>query len=288
VSLEYWYMFPIAILIATIAMASGVGGATFFAPILLLGLKLPPEIAIGVGLITEVFGFTSGLIAYVRRQLVDYQLARGMLVFSIPLAVAGVVASRYVEPDILKAILGMGLMAVAFSLLRAPGPSEISLLDKEIEEAHSVKTPETCITSVTGEKFCYTACEKTLGMLVASIGGFFMGMISTGLGELNSYFLLQRCRVPSKVAVATSVFAVAFTSLAAAIGHLMQFLSAGGNTMQIVMSLVIFTAPGVVIGGQLGPLLATRISQHALEKLLGILFVIVSLLTIGQLIFKQL
>jgi hypothetical protein len=31
-------------------------------------------------------------------------------------------------------------------------------------------------------------------------------MISTGLGELNGYLLLQSCRVPSKVAVATSAF----------------------------------------------------------------------------------
>jgi uncharacterized membrane protein YfcA len=40
-------------------------------------------------------------------------------------------------------------------------------------------------------------------------------MISTGLGELNGYFLLQRCRVPSKVSVATSIFVVALTALSA-------------------------------------------------------------------------
>ena len=62
-TLEYWYMLPVAILVATVAMASGVGGATFFAPILIIGLRLPPEIAIGIGLITEVFGFASGLFA---------------------------------------------------------------------------------------------------------------------------------------------------------------------------------------------------------------------------------
>ena len=77
--LDNWFMFPISIVIATIAMASGVGGATFFAPIFLLGLGLSPDVAIGVGLITEVFGFTSGLIAYLRRKLVDFQLAGSML-----------------------------------------------------------------------------------------------------------------------------------------------------------------------------------------------------------------
>ena len=124
-SYENWFMFPISIVIATIAMASGVGGATFFAPIFLLGLGLPAEVAIGVGLITEVFGFTSGLVAYLRRKLVDFKLAGALLMFSIPMAVLGVVAANYVNPDILKGILGMGLLAVAFSLLRAPAPDSV-------------------------------------------------------------------------------------------------------------------------------------------------------------------
>ncbi len=266
-------------------MASGVGGATFFAPIFLLALGLPPEIAIGVGLITEVFGFGSGVVAYLRRKLIDFRLARAMLIFSIPMAALGVVATNYVDPAILKAILGMGLLGVAFSLLRAPQPTEVATLDQEIEQ-DSKASAETCITSATGETFCYTVCNKWFGRLVATIGGFFMGMISTGLGELNSYFLLQRCRVPSKVAVATSVFAVALTAMVAAAGHMIKFLSADDGTMDTVVALVIFTAPGVVIGGQLGPMFSTRVSQHTLEKSLGILFVVVSSLTLGQLIFQ--
>ena len=69
-TLEYWFMFPISILIATTAMASGVEGATFFTPLFILALGLSPEIAIGTGLITEVFGFASGLYAYARKRLI--------------------------------------------------------------------------------------------------------------------------------------------------------------------------------------------------------------------------
>ena len=121
--------------------------------------------------------------------------------------------------------------------------------------------------------------------MVATVGGFFTGMISTGLGELNSYYLLQRCKVPGKVAVATSVFTVAFTAMAAATGHLINFASGGGETLGTVFGLVVFTAPGVVIGGQLGPYIATKISQHALKKSLGVLFILVASLMLGQLIF---
>ena len=285
-SFDNWFMFPISIVIATVAMASGVGGATFFAPILLLGLGLPPEVAIGVGLITEVFGFTSGLVAYLRRKLVDFRLAKAMLVFSIPMAIFGVLAANYVDPDILRAILGMGLLAVAFSLLRAPDPASLEVVDRDVSTKDK-DSKNSCVTSAAGETFCYAVPSKLVGGIVASVGGFFMGMISTGLGELNSYYMLQRSKIPSKVAVATSVFTVAFTAMVAATGHLIHFVSAGGDTLNTVLSLVVFTAPGVVIGGQLGPFVATRISQHALEKTLGVLFVLVAMLVIGQLIYTR-
>ena len=40
---QYWFMLPVAVAVATTAMASGVGGATFFAPIMILALRFPPE-----------------------------------------------------------------------------------------------------------------------------------------------------------------------------------------------------------------------------------------------------
>ena len=47
------------------------------------------------------------------------------------------------------------------------------------------------------------------------------------------------------------------------------------------MSLVIFTVPGVVIGGHLGSPVASRISQNVLERALGILFLVVALLMLA-------
>lgn len=72
ISLELWYLFPLSILIATIAISSGIGGAVFFSPIFMLALKLDPTVAIGTALITELFGFSSGLIAYVKANLTAF------------------------------------------------------------------------------------------------------------------------------------------------------------------------------------------------------------------------
>ena len=283
---EFWFMLPIAIMIATIEMASGVEGATFFTPLFILALGLPAEIAIGTGLITEVFGFASGLFAYNRKRLIDYKLGLSLLVVTVPMALFGTWAAGYVPADILKTILGMGLIAIAVAFLRTPEKTEVERLDDVIEEEYGGEKGETCLVTREGKEICYTVCNRTEGRLIAGVGGMFIGMISTGLGELNGYFLLQRCRVPSAVAVATSVFVVAITALVASTGHFIKFVQTGGETLNTVLSLVIFTVPGVIIGGQLGPLVASRISQQTLERGLAILFIIVAVLMLGGVIIR--
>ena len=284
---EYWFMFPIAILIATTAMASGVEGATFFTPLFMLALGLEPEIAIGTGLITEVFGFASGLFAYARKRLIDYKLGVALLIVTVPMALFGTWAAGYVPADILKTILGMGLLAIAATFLRTPEKKEVEHLDDAIQQEYGGEKAKTCLVTREGKEICYTVCNRTEGRLLAGVGGMFIGMISTGLGELNGYFLLQRCRVPSPVAVATSVFIVAITALVASTGHIIKFVQTGGETLSTVLKLVIFTVPGVIIGGQLGPLVSSRISQHTLERGLAILFILVAVLMLGDVILGR-
>ncbi len=52
-----WFMFPVAVVIATIAMLAGIGGAVMFSPFFMLVLRLDPLIALGVGLAIEVLAF---------------------------------------------------------------------------------------------------------------------------------------------------------------------------------------------------------------------------------------
>ncbi len=285
-SLHYWYMLPVSIIIATVAMASGVEGATFFSPVFILALGLPPDIAIGTGLITEVFGFASGLYAYTRKRFIDFRLGIMLLMVTIPMGLLGTWVSGHVEPDILKATLGIGLFVVAASFLRAPEREEIVLLDTVIQQEYGGAKAETCLITADGEEIRYSVCNRIEGWIISGLGGLFIGMISTGLGELNGYFLLQRCRVPSKVSVATSVFVVAFTALAASIGHAVRFVQTDTAALGTVVSLLIFTIPGVVIGGQLGSAVASRIPQRVLERSMGVLFVLVGALMLADVIMR--
>jgi uncharacterized membrane protein YfcA len=178
----------------------------------------------------------------------------------------------------------MGLFAVAASFLRSPEHKDILRMDTAVKEEYGGNKATTVLITSSGENIRYHVCNRSEGMLIAGIGGLFVGLISTGLGELNSYFLLRRCRVPSKVSIATSVFVVAVTALSASIGHFARFTQSGWEVLSTVLSIVIFTVPGVIIGAQLGALVANRIPQRVLERSLAILFILVALLTLGEVV----
>ncbi len=72
-TLEYWYLFPISVLIATIATATGIGGAVFFSPLFMPALRLEPSVTVGTALITELFGFSSGLVGRSHLDLIPLQ-----------------------------------------------------------------------------------------------------------------------------------------------------------------------------------------------------------------------
>ena len=116
------------------------------------------------------------------------------------------------------------------------------------------------------------------GLLFAGIGGALLGMISVGLAELQEYHLLARCRVPSPVAVATSIFVVVVSVLVASLGHFYSFATSADSSMLIqVLSIVAFTIPGVIIGGQIGPMVQARLNPDIAKVSIAFLFIAVGI-----------
>ncbi len=277
----HWYLFPVAIVIATVANGAGIGGATFFSPLFVIGLGLEPQVAIGTALITEVFGFLSGVSAHYRARAIDWKMASMLMVASVPLAVAGSLLGRVIGGDLLKVVLGIGLLAIAVSFIRhRPRDAD----DDAIARGEGVVEPSLPRRIVTsdGRLYSYRVCRRGEGRLFAGIGGAFVGLISTGLGELNTFALVKRCRVPSRITIATSVVVVAVTALAASLTHLADFISGGTDEIDTVLSLVVFTVPGVIIGGQLGPQVSKRVKEVPLIHALGWLFLAVGVITIAE------
>jgi len=272
--LTHWWIFPAAVVFSTIALASGVSGALFFSPFFMLGVGLAPSQAIGAGLLTEVFGMGNGLRSYVKQGVVDYRTAKWLLAGALPAVVAGSLAAHYVDPTLLKGIFGVGLVGLgAFLLYYEPTEDcEPGACEGEFLEAKNTGRGTTQIEAADGEVYTYDTCWRPPGLTLGTIGAFVTGLISAGLPEIVTTQLVVRCRVPPRVAIATSVFVL---GIAAGVGALVHAISATP-----VWYVVAWSIPGVLVGGTVGTRVGKYVPSDLMEAGLGVIFALVGILVL--------
>lgn len=264
IELTHWFIFPIAVVVATIAMSTFASGALFFTPIFMF-LGIDPVTSIGIALIIKSFSYASGLFFHSRKKYINYKIGWISLTVSIPAALIGVYLAGIIDPSYLKIIFGLGLLFIGY----------------EMYKTVSTKT----VDSVTKfEKIRYKSSFKETFMTFAAIGGLLLGMISGGLGELLGYNLIKKYKVHYKVAVSTTIFTVTFTTIAASIGYFYEFFTTYAlDVMDQVVNLITFAVPGVFVGSFIGTHITYKLKQSTLMKFLsGVLVVpgILSLTTI--------
>jgi len=254
----YWFMFPVAIVVATCAMLSGIGGAALFTPIFVLLFPiLGPEYvlastfaAISTALLTQTFGFLSGFIGYYRRRMIDFDLAVRFVKISVPIGILGALVAHSVHDGILIAAYAMLVLVLAIGMLflRKPPLSRPNYDDAS-------QRPEI----------------KNSDVYLAGGGAFLTGLVSVGIGEVLISRLTKR-GIPVGIAAATSV-AIVFATILAATTALVTQLIRDGGVGAVPWNLIMYEVPGVLIGGQVGPRLAGRVSQRTMERAIGALFV---------------
>ncbi len=276
----YWFMFPVAICVATLAMLSGIGGAALFTPIFILVFPLlGPEYvlhstiaAISAALITQTFGFLSGFIGYYRRKLIDFALAFRILKVAVPVGVAGALVGSYVHDSILISGYAVLVAVLAVVMWRNKPPPD--------SEAFGLEGPPRSIVDSRGQEYRYA--EPPLGWrsyTLTGIGAFLTGMVSVGIGEVT-ISKLTRKGLPIAVAAATSVLVVIVTVALASTTLAVQLIREGGWTA-VPWDLLLYDIPGVLIGGQIGPRLQGRIAPHTMRRAIAVLFVILATAMLG-------
>ncbi len=279
----YWFMLPVCVGIATVAMSSGISGAALLSPVIIIGFpllgvpKLAPAAAIGASLFTEFSGFGSGVVGYVRRRLFDIRTVRALVVVAVPVAGAAGFLSGSIDPRILKAIYGVLMLPLALVLLRQaaeelrPGSSEPKPVYAPV---HEQDPEQSRVVDADGNVYIWRTCNRRVGRLLTAIGAGMAGLISTGIGEIEMPQLVKRCRVPVPVAAGTSIMIVASTVLGASVAHFLRLLQAGGIGA-IPWQLIVYTVPGAIVGGQIGARVQGKVSPRRMERAMGVLFLLI-------------
>lgn len=282
---QYWFMFPVAMCVATMAMLSGIGGAALFIPIFviifpLLGPEYPltTAAAIGSALMTEVFGFSSGFVGYYRKRLIDFKSAVPFLCVSVPVAIIGALLFGVLQEQetFLKGAYALLMLILCPIILRHTPPKDM-FSESGDNNAINANAEIREITGRDGQTYKFRKPKQgVIGAFFTSIGSFLTGFLGVGVGEVILPQLIKRNHIPVAVAAATSVLTVIVTIASASFTQIAALIDAGGLDA-VPWNLVCYTIPAVIIGGQIGPLLQGRIAQRKVEKAIAILFGIIGL-----------
>ena len=200
--MRYAFMLPTATAVATACQLCGVGGAALFSPIFLLVFPLMgPEYpldsaaeAIASALLTEVFGFASGLSGYARRGLVVWEVALQFAAVAVPCALVGAfcAGSLAASPSLLRAVYAMLMLCLASYLLLAPPDAlgKVSEADCALDE--SVLRSK---TTADGLELTFRAPPRGSGAsaAVTGVGSFLTGLLGVGVGEVVLPQLVRSC-----------------------------------------------------------------------------------------------
>ena len=202
--------------------------------------------AVACALLTEAFGFSSGLIGYSRKGLVSWDVAAEFATISVPVALLGAAAapSLAANTQLLRAVYAVLMLSLSWKLAGGGGD----------------------------------AAASTDGTAATAGGAFLTGLLGVGIGEVVLPQLTRGRGMPIPSAAGTSVAVVTVTAAAAAVAQLAQLAAAADDAAGVVpWELVCYTVPGVIVGGQIAPRLAGRLDDATIERAAAVLFGVVGL-----------
>jgi uncharacterized membrane protein YfcA len=248
----YWYLFPVSIVIAILAMSAGISGSNFWIPVYLIWLKIEPKTGFWLALLTMIFGFGSGVVKNLKQETINWYIVKRYLRITIPAAILGTVLVPFAPAQLLIVIFA------SFVLLY--GASTIyRCCNGRTEEAES---------------------HETIYWSRAALAGFLKGLIATGLGKLILPGILGHKKIKSPAeAVGSTVVVILVVNIVAVLFRLNpSFIAVLALQAATIVQIMIWVAPGVVIGGQIGPAIARRLSVLYMKVYVGVLLIFVSIL----------
>jgi hypothetical protein len=243
---DTWIAFPVGILISTLASAVGIGGGVLWMPFFLIVLKIRPETAVLTSLLIQTAGMGSSSLAFFAQKRVDSRLAFLFLAVAVPGLLTGAYVSSHLKPSWMELLLGILTMTTAFLFV-----SSSQKYDDAGQKKADIKTA-----------FGYS--------WVTALASVITGMLSISMSEWLIPLMRGRLGVRMSTAIGTCIFIAFGTCVMGSLIH----LSLSGKAS---LSAVLFGAPGVIIGGQIGPRITTRIDERRLKELFIFLLTLIGI-----------
>jgi len=232
---------------------TGVGGGSFMTPLLVLGFGIPPATAVGTDLLYAGITNIGGSAVHAFHRNVVWRITLRLACGSLPAAALSLLLLSHLGSasktggGIITTTLGIALLMTA-----------AALVFRKWLQAHLMRLLD-------------GASERTIGALTIALGaliGVFVTISSVGAVAIGATVLLTLYpRLPLVRVVGSDIAHAVPLTLLAGLGH----LSMGSVNGVLLVSLLIGSVPGIMVGGHY----ASRVPDKVLRPILaGVLAIV--------------
>lgn len=276
ISVDISVLLGVGLTVGFLSGMFGIGGGFIMTPLLLI-LGIPSAVAVSTGAASVMASSVSGALAQWKRQNVDIRLGAVLLGGGMVGAWLGVrclaVLRRVGQLDLAIALLFSVMLGVVGTLMviesvnamRKAKAGTAPPIRRAGQHAWFEKLP---FKTRFGTSRIYMSSIPPL--LVGAFVGLLTGIMGVGGGFIIVPGLVYLFRVPTRVAVGTSLFQVVFV---AGFTTVMQAWS--NQTIDVVLAMPIML--GGVIGAQWGAAAGQRLNAQQLRALLGALVLVAAI-----------
>jgi hypothetical protein len=254
----------------------GVGGGFLMTPMLIFA-GIPSAVAVATGANPLIASSITGTIAQYRRKNVDFKLGLYLLTGGAAGALAGVQIVKYLRQtgqiDLFVSLLYVVFMSAVGGMMLVESLRALRKVRQGQTQAARRASHHNWIhrlpfkTRFRASKIYISAIPAmALGVLV----GLMSGVMGVGGGFVMVPMMIYLLRVPTNIAIGTSLFQVIFVS---AITTVLQ--AATNRTVDIALALLLMA--GGVAGAEAGAAAGQRLRAEELRLLLAILVLAVGL-----------
>lgn len=273
-SLNIWLLLGLGGAVGFLSGLVGVGGGFVMTPLLIF-LGIPPAVAVGTGSAQVVASSVSGALAQYRRGNVDIKM--GMVLLS------GGFAGTLIGVEVVRILRRMGQfdLFVGLAYVTLLGAVGMLMLAESISSIRKVRAGGKPLARRASEhvwihglplKMRFRRSKLYISALPPFFIGAFVGFLAAIMGIGGGFIivpaLIYLLRMPTAMAIGTSLFQIVFVSSAATV------LQAATN-QTVDLALAVLLVIGGVIGAQLGSAAGDNIRGEQLRLLLAALVLLV-------------
>jgi len=257
-------MVLIGVVSAIFGSIVGLGGGIIIVPSLVLlgpslfGETISSQHAVGTSLAVLIFTALSATWTYKKQGKVDWRTGWLFFATSGPAAMAGAAITNLIPQGPFQLAFGI-FMLFMFGLMIARERMKPLQIDWSIKRT---------FTDGSGQTYTY-GYNVTLALVSGAGVGISSGLFGIGGGSLFVPLMVLLFRFPPHVATATSMFVILLSSVLGSGVHLWH-----GN---IDWYLFLALAPGAIVGGRVGAIIASKLTGKQLMWLLRVTLLLVAI-----------